>query len=24
VITDIARRELRSYRQLPVNFYQIS
>ena len=23
VITDIARRELRSYRQLPVNFYQI-
>ena len=23
VITDIARREIRSYRQLPVNFYQI-
>jgi prolyl-tRNA synthetase len=23
VITDIARRELRSYRQLPVNFYQV-
>jgi prolyl-tRNA synthetase len=23
VITDIARRELRSYRQLPINFYQI-
>ena len=23
VITDIARRELRSYKQLPVNFYQI-
>jgi prolyl-tRNA synthetase len=23
VVTDIARRELRSYRQLPVNFYQI-
>ena len=23
VITDIARRELKSYRQLPVNFYQI-
>ena len=23
VITDIARRELRSYRQLPVNFYQM-
>jgi prolyl-tRNA synthetase len=23
IITDIARRELRSYRQLPVNFYQI-
>lgn len=23
VITDVARRELRSYRQLPVNFYQI-
>jgi prolyl-tRNA synthetase len=23
VITDIARRELQSYRQLPVNFYQI-
>ena len=23
MITDIARRELRSYRQLPVNFYQI-
>lgn len=24
VITDIARRELRSYRQLPINFYQIA
>ncbi|MGH8254141.1 MAG: aminoacyl--tRNA ligase-related protein, partial [Steroidobacteraceae bacterium] len=23
IVTDIARRELRSYRQLPVNFYQI-
>ena len=23
VITDIARREIRSYRQLPVNFYQV-
>src|SRR5215510_10301977 len=23
IITDIARRELRSYRQLPVNYYQI-
>jgi prolyl-tRNA synthetase len=23
VITDLARRELKSYRQLPVNFYQI-
>src|SRR5579872_7225071 len=23
LITDIARRELKSYRQLPVNFYQI-
>jgi prolyl-tRNA synthetase len=24
VITDLARRELKSYRQLPVNFYQIN
>ena len=23
VVTDIARREIKSYRQLPVNFYQI-